>query len=177
MVHKTKNQADKTVLKAQNTPVVEELSTGINEDATNEDAPIIDVKTDTQFTVLLEAQASKLSPKSIGHISFQLVRGPDNLISIRLVANTSGGNFCKNPISLQSIITILEHQTADKAFKSSIMKDVFIGKGSKSSNNTAFLISALRSPDIGLIIPNDKSKFLSNISKDFADVASKLLTQ
>jgi hypothetical protein len=177
MVRKTKNQADKTVLKAQNTPVVEELSTGMNEDATNEDAPIIDVKTDTKFTVLLEAQASKLSPKSVGHISFQLVRGPDNLISIRLVANTSGGNFCKNPISLQSIITILEHQTADKAFKSSIMKDVFIGKGSKSSNNMAFLISALRSPDIGLIIPNDKSKFLSNISKDFADVASKLLTQ
>ena len=177
MVRKTKNQADKTVLKTQNTPIVEELSTGINEDATNEDAPIIDVKTDTQFTVLVEAQASKLSPKSVGHISFQLVRGPDNLISIRLVANTSGGNFCKNPISLQSIITILEHQTVDKAFKSSIMKDVFIGKGSKSSNNTAFLISALRSPDIGLIIPNDKSKFLSNISKDFADIASKLLTQ
>jgi hypothetical protein len=128
------------------------------------------------FSVLLEAQAKKLSPKSEGHITFQLIKSNDDVISLQLLANTSGGNFSKTPVSLKTIIEVLAKQSADRAFKSSIIKDVFTGKGSESSNNSAFMISALRATEIGLIVPNDKSKFLSNLSNDFEAQSKKLLS-
>ena len=127
-------------------------------------------------TVLLEAQAKKLSPKAAGHITFQLVKGHDQLICLRLLANTSGGVFCKRAIPIQIIIDTLQKQPASKPFKSSIIKGVFMGKGAGSSNNPGFLISALRSPEIGLVVPDSNSQFLSNLSKDFDAQAAKLLS-
>lgn len=138
----------------------------------------IDINTETSgdFKILLEGTASKLSPKSEGHITYQLIKDLNDARFIRLVANTSGGNFCKNPIPIKSIIDVLVKQSVDRAFKSSIMKDVFIGKGANSSNNTGFLISVLRAPEVGLITANSKRKFLSNLSKDFDVQSKKLLT-
>ena len=164
------------------TIAIEQAETTNNVATGSEDAGKSNETTDKELevndhlTILLEAQAKKLSPKSEGHITFQLIKSNDDVISLQLLANTSGGNFSKTPVPLKVIIDVLTKQPADKAFKSSIIKDVFSGKGSKSSNNSAFLISALRASEIKLIVPNDKSKFLSNLSKDFEAQSKKLLS-
>jgi len=160
------------------TLIPEQVTTDETESDFEQKPTNIDERSDANndCKVILEGNASKLSPKSEGHITFQLIKDNEEVISLQLLANTSGGNFCKNPIPIKSIIDVLAKQSADKAFKSSIIKDVFIGKGAKSSNNPAFLVCALRAPEIGLLVPNEKSKFLSNLSKDFEAQSAKLLS-
>ncbi len=152
------------------TPDIEQKTTNIDE--------VTDINTEAinDYKVLLEGSASKLSPKSEGHITFQLIKDNEEVISIQLLANTSGGNFCKTAIPIKSIIDVLTKQPANKGLKSLVIKDVFIGKGAKSSNNPAFLVCALRAPEIGLLVPNEKSKFLSNLSADFKEQSAKLLS-
>jgi len=181
MARTTKKQLEQATSDIETTATEQAESTD-NIETGSEDADKSIEKADKEsevnnnFTVLLEVQAKKLSPKSEGHITFQLIKGINNEISLQLLANTSGGNFSKNPVPLKTIINVLAKQSADRAFKSSIIKDVFTGKGAKSSNNSAFLISALRATEIGLLEPSDKNKFLSNLSKDFKDKSKKLLS-
>ena len=127
------------------------------------------------FTALIKANASKISPKSEGTISFELVKDEKGILYLRLTSNTSSGNFCKSPVILQSVIDILTKQVADKAFNSKIMSDVFQGKGSKNSNNTSFLIAALRSKEIALIVADEKSPLSSRLSKAFKAKGEQLL--
>lgn len=134
----------------------------------------MDEEQDT-FTVLIKAQASKISPKSEGSIGYELVKDDGGVLHLRLTSNTSGGNFCKTPVALQSVIDILNKQVGDKAFNSKIMSSVFQGKGSKNSNNTSFLMAALRSKEIGLTVADTKSPLSSNLSAAFKAQAEKLL--
>ena len=127
------------------------------------------------FTVLIKAQASKISPKSEGTIGYELVKDEEGVLFLRLTSNTSSGNFCKTPVALQSVIDILNKQVADKAFNSKIMSSVFQGKGSKNSNNTSFLMAALRSKEIGLTVADTKSPLSSNLSAGYKAQAEKLL--
>ena len=128
------------------------------------------------FTVLIKAQANKISPKSEGSIGYELVKDEDGVLYLRLTSNTSSGNFCKTPVALQSVIDILNKQVADKAFNSKIMSSVFQGKGSKNSNNTSFLMAALRSKEIALTVADTKSPLSSNLSAAFKAQAKKLLS-
>ncbi|WP_444998441.1 hypothetical protein [Aliikangiella sp. IMCC44359] len=129
------------------------------------------------FSVVFKSKARKLSPKAEGYITYQLIKDTKGILSIQLLENTSGGIFSKNPIPLKSVIDTLGEQDVARAFKSSLMKNVFTGKGSKSANNTSFLIAVLRSKEIGLVVPNDKSQFLSNLSPDFKAKAKSLLAK
>lgn len=140
-------------------------------------APVKSKKEASGFSAVFKSKAKKLSPKADGHISYQLIKDIKGVLSIQLLENTSGGIFSKNPIPLKSVIDILAKQDAARAFKSSIVKDVFTGKGSKSANNTSFLIAVLRSKEIALVVPNDKSQFLSNLSPDFKSKAKSLLAK
>jgi len=180
MARTTKKQLEQATTDKENTAIEQEESMNIEAGSEDADKSIENtnkaLEVNDNFTVLLEAQAKKLSPKSEGHITFQLIKSNDDVISLQLLANSSGGNFSKNPVPLKIIIDVLAKQSADRAFKSSIIKDVFTGKGAKSSNNYAFMISALRAIEVGLIVPNDQSKFLSNLSKDFEDQSKKLLS-
>ena len=133
------------------------------------------VKEDDGFTTLIKADSSKISPKSEGTIGFELVKDEKDILYLRLTSNTSSGNFCKTPVSLQSVIDNLTKQVADKAFNSKIMSDVFQGKGSKNSNNTSFLIAALRSKEIALIVADEKSPLSSRLSKAFKAKGEQLL--
>ncbi|HEY9029764.1 MAG TPA: hypothetical protein VIM93_00235 [Kangiella sp.] len=129
-----------------------------------------------KITVLLKGKATKLSPKAEGHIGFQIIKDSQGGVAIQLTDNTSGGIFSKNPIPLKQIVTLLGKQTPEKPFKSSLVKDVFSGKGSKSANNTSFLIAVLRSKELELISPSDKSQFLSVLSPEFKAQSKKLLS-
>jgi len=94
----------------------------------------------TTFKTLYKGHAKKLSPKAEGHIAFQLIEGDKGVKYLQLLENTNGGVFSKSPVPLQLILSTLEKQQQDKPFKSSIVKDVFTGKGSKSANNTSLLL-------------------------------------
>ncbi len=131
----------------------------------------------TEVSVVFKSKAKKLSPKAEGHITYQLIKDSKGVLSIQLMENTSGGIFSKTPIPVKSVTDILSKQDPARAFKSSIVKDVFSGKGSKSANNTSFLIAVLRSKEIGLVVPNGKSQFLSNLSSDFKAKAKSLLAK
>lgn len=128
-----------------------------------------------EFEILFQGKASKLSPKSSGHISYQLEKNLNGLLYVRLTHNTGGGNFSKQPVLLENIIDVLKKQEADRAFKSNILKEVFSGKGSKSVNNVSFLMAVLRSKDMALVVTNVKSQYLSNLDKAFAANAKNLL--
>lgn len=127
------------------------------------------------YAVLIKAQASKISPKSEGSIGYELVKDDGGILYLRLTSNTSSGNFCKTPVVLQAVIDILNKQVADKAFNSKIISSVFQGKGSKNSNNTSFLMAALRSKEIGLTTADVKSPLSSNLSSGYKAQAEKLL--
>lgn len=181
MARTTKKQSEQITTDSDNAATEqEESSAQVEISSKNEDKRIEKTDNDSEviddFSILIEARAKKLSPKSDGHITFQLIKDNDGVVSLKLLANTSGGNFSKNPVPLKTIVDVLAKQSEDRAFKSSVIKDVFVGKGSKSSNNSAFLISALRSPEIGLVVASEKSKFLSNLSKDFEAQSKKLLS-
>lgn len=129
-----------------------------------------------KVSVLLKGKAPKLSPKSEGHIGFQLIKDSQGTVAIQLTDNASGGIFSKNPIPLKAIVDLLGKQDPNRAFKSSITKELFTGKGSKSANNTSFLVAVLRSKELKLITSSDKSQFLSVLSSEFKAQSKKLLS-
>jgi len=131
----------------------------------------------TTFKILHKGHAKKLSPKAEGHITFQLIEDDKEVKYLQLLENTNGGVFSKLPVPLQLILSTLEKQQQDKAFKSSIVKDVFTGKGAKSANNTSFLIAVLRSKDIELLVSSENSQFLSKLSPNFKAKAKQLLAK
>ncbi|GAA6170739.1 hypothetical protein NBRC116592_04090 [Colwellia sp. KU-HH00111] len=131
----------------------------------------------TTFKTLYKGHAKKLSPKAEGHITFQLIEDDKGVKYLQLLENTSGGVFSKLPVPLQLILSTLEKQQQDKPFKSSIVKDVFTGKGSKSANNTSFMIAVLRAEDIELLISSENSQFLSKLSPNFKAKAKQLLAK
>lgn len=154
--------------KTKDKPSSNKASKNIKPDSNKEDEK-------DNFIVLVKSKAKKVSPKSDDSIEFELVKDEEGLIYLRLTKNDSGGNFCKTPVLLQSIIDVLNKQTKDEPFNSRVMKDVFQGKGSKNANNTSFLMAALRSKDMGLAIA-DKDKPISSIlSPELKSQSEKLL--
>ena len=137
------------------------------------------VKTEVKatFKILHKGHAKKLSPKAEGHIIFQLIEDDNGVKYLQLLENTNGGVFSKSPVPLQLILSTLEKQQQDKPFKSSIVKDLFTGKGSKSANNTSFMIAVLRSKDIELLVSSENSQFLSKLSPNFKAKAKQLLAK
>lgn len=131
----------------------------------------------TTFKTLYKGHAKKLSPKAEGHIVFQLIEDDKGVKYLQLLENTNGGVFSKSPVPLQLILSTLEKQQQDKPFKSSIVKDVFTGKGSKSANNTSFMIAVLRAKDIELLVSSENSQFLSKLSPNFKAKAKQLLAK
>ena len=129
----------------------------------------------TTFKTLLTGSAKKLSPKAEGHINFQLIEDDNNEKYLQLLKNSSGGVFSKSPVPLQLILSTLDKQLPEKPFKSSVVRDVFTGRGSKSANNTSFLIAVLRSKDINLLVSSENSQFLSMLSPNYKAKAKQLL--
>jgi len=119
-------------------------------------SPLVD--TDIAYQTVLVGHAPKLSARTAGLIGYELALNiDDNGLYLRLTRNDSGGLFSKEWVSLDAIYTLLESLDEGKPFKSSAFKTVMKGG---SSNNVSFLSAVLRSEEIALIIPSDKSKFL-----------------
>ena len=130
------------------------------------------INPDAGYTFLIDkGVASKLSPKSVGAVFFQLaVKDDDNSLHIRISGNEGGGLHSKEWVSVTAIIELLK-PLKEQSFKSNVFKKVMVGK---SSNNVSFLSGILRSADIGLIQPSPEGTFLHQLAADF-DLKCKTL--
>jgi len=137
-----------------NDEVITDLPAGDNV-ATDDKA---DIDLDSQYKTLLVGQAKSLSTKSKGLIGFELALNIDDKCRyLRMTANSNGGLFSKEWVSLDTVFALLEQQPLDKPFKSSIFKVIITGK---SANNFSFISAVLRCDEIGLILKSEKSQFL-----------------
>ena len=127
------------------------------------------------FTILVTGEASKIGQKSEGKIGYELIKDKEGILYLRLTSNSSSGNFCKTPVLLQDVIDLLQRQLADRAFNSKILSSAFQGKGSKSANNTSFLMAVLRSEEVALIRADVVRPLTSKLSPDFAERVKQLL--
>lgn len=127
---------------------------------------------DEQFEIIIEkGTANKLSPKSKGKIYFQLARNQDDKANyLRITSNDGGGLHSREWVALDKVITTLSGQ-AGHPFKSNALKECMIGK---SANNASFLAAILRSSEIKLIKPSEKSTFHHVLVDDFEQRAVSL---
>lgn len=117
-----------------------------------------DIDPDIQYKTVLVGQAKTLSAKSKGLIGFELALNTDDKCRyLRMTANSNGGLFSKEWVSLDAVFALLEQQALDKPFKSSIFKVIITGK---SANNFSFISAVLRCDEMGLILKSEKSQFL-----------------
>lgn len=128
--------------------------------------------TETEFQIIIEqGTADKLSPKSTGKIYFQLARHQDDQTNyLRITGNDGGGLHSREWIALDKVIATLSGQ-AGHPFKSSVLKTCMVGK---SANNVSFLAAILRSGDIKLLKPSEKSLFHHVLVDDFEQQAASL---
>lgn len=124
---------------------------------------LTDEELDAPYQLVIEkGVAAKLSPKSPGTITYHVGADDAGELYIRIVANNSGGLFSKEWVSVKDIVALLKQQ-GDKTFKSSLFKQVIVGK---SSNNASFLACVLRASDIGFITSSPKGTFLHERSDE-----------
>lgn len=117
------------------------------------------------YTLLKEANASKLSLKKPGVLTYQIGMHPDTkTLAIRITSNDSGGYFSKEWIDATLLENILKSPEKEKPFKSGLFKNLF--KGS-SSNNAGFCAAVCRKE--GLIKPSAGNAFMHLIDQPYAE--------
>ena len=100
----------------------------------------------SDFRVLKISTCPSLSGRST--LTFHLGVSPDSDIKLRVFANSGGGFFCKDWVSLKAIQQIMEKRTAANPVVSSSFGGLFAGK---SVNTTGFILAVLK--HIGLVTP------------------------
>jgi len=78
----------------------------------------------------------------------------DNTFSFRVTANTGGGYFSKEWVSLDAILEHIQAQPAGQPFKSLVLRRAYVSTG---ANNCGFLAAVLRAE--GILVPVPKSPF------------------
>ncbi|WP_052690470.1 hypothetical protein [Vibrio vulnificus] len=125
------------------------------------------------YTLLLkDTKAPKLSPKSKGHIFFEIgCLNEDKSLHIRMTGNDGGGLHTKEWIGVTPLLELLDKQEGN-VFKSTVLKTVIKGA---SSNNASFLAAVLRSKQLGLLAPSENSQFLHQLDANYQTNKAKLL--
>lgn len=125
--------------------------------ATDQSAPTETPNPDEGYQLLIEkGEAAKISPKSTGRIFYQLaVKEEDQKLYLRIDSNEGGGLHSREWVDLEKLVQLIMAQ-GNKAFTSSLFKQVIKGK---SSNNASFVAGILRAPDVALIQPTEKGLF------------------
>lgn len=115
------------------------------------------------ITVLKTATAKKLNPNLDSDLEYQIAL-IEGVLHLRISANSSGGYFSKEWISLEKMEKCFDADiTTDIDFKSTVLKPLF--EQGKSANNTGFLSACLRAEK--LLSPSSKSLFLHRFTGDF----------
>lgn len=104
------------------------------------------------FRIIKKPTSPKLSPRAQGSLTYHV--GYDETAKtyhFRITANSGGGFFSNEWISLNDILDTIETTSSDKPFKALIFKSLYDSKG---SNNHGFLAAALRAEK--LLLPVEK---------------------
>ena len=96
--------------------------------------------------VLKVASCPSISGRST--LTYHLGVSPDSDVKLRVFANSGGGFFCREWISLKAIQQIMEKRTAANPVVSSVFGGLFAGK---SVNTTGFILAVLK--HLGLVKP------------------------
>ena len=96
--------------------------------------------------VLKIASCPSISGRST--LTYHLGISPDSDVKLRIFANSGGGFFCRDWVSLKAIQQIMEKRTAANPVVSSSFGTLFAGK---SVNTTGFIHAVLK--HLGLVMP------------------------
>jgi len=102
--------------------------------------------------IIKKSTSPKLSPRAQGSLTYHV--GYDDSsksFHFRITANSGGGFFSNEWISLTDILDTIETTSSGKPFKALIFKSLYQSKG---SNNHGFLAAALRAES--LLLPVEK---------------------
>ena len=120
-----------------------------NLEALTQEAPTQDVLPEPAIRILKNATCQTLSGKSTLGYQVGLADGAETVsestLLVRLVANSGGGFFNQDWVSLESIHVLLRKWGVEKSVTSTVLYPLFRGK---SSNTPAFLMAALKSAGV-----------------------------
>ena len=108
------------------------------------------VTTESDIRILKVATCPSLSGKST--LTYQIACNAESDIQFRVIANTGGGFFSKEWITLDTILEAFNERKGDKPVVSLLLYPLFQGK---SLNTPAFLLAVLKQE--GLVIPLDEN--------------------
>lgn len=101
----------------------------------------------TEWVVVKESQAAKLSGRAQGLLTYRVGYAPDQSeVFVAIVANAGGGYFSKELVPASRIAAKLDELHGGDPFNANVFKPIFVGR---SSCNAAFMAAALL--DLGLI--------------------------
>ncbi|MFM5409514.1 hypothetical protein ACET9A_00660 [Aeromonas veronii] len=124
---------------------------------------------------LLNHTAEKLSTRSEGLIFYAIGRHEESgELFLKITGNQGGGLHSKEWIALSAIDDVLRSLSADKPFKSSVMKRLFKGG---SANNAGFLSAILRSDGLKLIQKADGNPMLHELVPDYLERLGSLTNE
>jgi hypothetical protein len=131
---------------------------------TKTDTPLATVSAPSEtINILKTATAKKLNPNLDGDLEYQVAL-VDGALHLRLSANSSGGFFSKEWISLEKLEQCFDSTlSAETDFRSTLLKSVF--EQGKSSNNAGFLCACLRAEQ--LLSPSSKNIFMHRFTGNF----------
>ncbi len=125
---------------------------------------------ESDIRILKVGSCTSLTSKST--LSYQVGCNAESEIQFRVYANTGGGYFSKEWVSLNAIRQVLENHPKDKSFSSLILRQLFQGK---STNTPAFLMAVLKAEGLVNSV-DDKTKHYELMSFDkFTDDIKKLM--
>ena len=147
-----------------------ESSADVAPPSANTDIPAIAL---AKFWLLEEGTAKKLGLRSTGSLSYQVLADHDRQnLFIALTKNDGGGYYSKERVNMLSIEACLDAHKAGDPFPSKVLKDAY---KSKSSNNSGFILAALRGLALTAAAPEAASKHI--VAGDWDAWRKKMIAQ
>ena len=108
--------------------------------------------TTSKYLHIKTATASKTGQHAEGLITYAVLKdSASSNVFFCLLANESGGYFSREAVPFSAILQCISGVNADRPIAAKIFKPAFVGK---SSNNSGFLVAALRKEGLLVAAPD-----------------------
>lgn len=131
-------------------------------------------KQNTPITIIKKATCSKLSKVAKGDLTYHVGYDDNKALHLRVTANTGGGFFSNEWVSLDAIVEIANSMPFDSPFKATILKPLYESLG---ANNHGFLAAALRAEEVLLPVKKHPLSHTLNDIKAFTKAMQKLIKE
>jgi len=126
----------------------------------------------TPILIIKKASCPKLSASAKGDLTYHVGYDDNKTFHLRVTANTGGGFFSNEWISLDAIIEVVKSMPFDSPFKAIILKPLYVSQG---ANNHGFLAAALRAEEILLPVEKHPLSHTLGDTKAFHKAMQKLI--